>query len=227
MVEPYVRDFADPFEGLEWQLEELGGFARTVPPLIATHWQELWDEVMNGPGNPDEDFLDVYARAAGAGTGGGFADFGRTVFVAGVTLGWEAFLDYLALRLARIERPGLVGGRGTARDKLEMELTGMSFFPLVRRYKAASIDLKTVPEWEAVREIQFTRNALVHNHGRYTPEYFEKVKSVRFPDPNDPARFGSSNDPKWLIDREDIPLDYVYVEEALKSLRAFAKAVET
>src|SRR5689334_21434513 len=108
----YVRDFADPLDGLLMQLDELRGFARTVPPLIEADRQATWDGIASSPGNPDEDILDIYARVAGEGTGGGFADFGRTVFSAALVLGWEVFRDYLALHLADRERvPNRPGGR--------------------------------------------------------------------------------------------------------------------
>jgi hypothetical protein len=223
MVEPYVRDFTDPLEGLRWQLEELEGFARVVPPLIDTRWQKVWDEAMSGPGDPEEDPTDAYARAAGPGTGGGFADFGRTVLMASITLGWQAFVDYLALRLAQLEDPRSYRGATSIRDEIALKLTRLSLQGLVKRFKAFGIDLAGLDDWSAIREIQFTRNALVHNHGRYTPEYLEKVETPRVPEDFYKEPRVVEPDPTWLIDRTDIPLSFEYVAGSLSVMRTFAE----
>lgn len=228
----YVRDFVDPLEGLMMQLGELDGFAQTVPPLIEDHWQRLWDEVMSQPGDPDEDPVDAYSRAAGAGTGGGFADFGRTVYVASLVLGFEAFKDYLGLNLARRERGGPRWGRTTVRDELEVELTGLRVPKLIGRYNASGIQLAEVEGWSTVEEIQFTRNALVHNHGRYTTAYFNTVKHPRYPTKDDISGMEYANllsddeRQEWLVDSADIPLDLAYVSRSLKTLGSFAKSVD-
>jgi hypothetical protein len=153
----YIRDFAHPLDGLLMQLDELRGFARTVPPSIEADRQATWDRVASSPGDPDEDILDAFARAAGEGTGGGFADFGRTVYSAALVLGWELLRDYLALHLAERERgPKRLGGRHTVRDDLERELTELSLFRLAKRYSRLGIMLDEFAEWKAIREIQFT-----------------------------------------------------------------------
>jgi hypothetical protein len=162
----YIRDFADPLDGLLMQLNELRGFARTVLPLIEADRQATWDRVASSPGNPDEDILDSFAREAGDGTGGGFADFGRTAYSAALVLGWEVFRDYLALHLAERERlPKRLGGRHTVRDDLERELTELSLYKLAKRYSRLGVMLDQLTEWKVIREIQFTRNAIVHNLG--------------------------------------------------------------
>ena len=99
-----IRGFADPLDGLLMQLDELRGFAHTVPPLIDADRQAIWNRVASSPGNPDEDMLDTFAKEACEGTGGGFADFGRVAYSAALVLGWELFRDYLALHLAKMER---------------------------------------------------------------------------------------------------------------------------
>jgi hypothetical protein len=225
MVELYVRDFADPLEGLRWQLQELEGFAREVPPLVDGHWQKVWDETMSSPGDPEEDPLDAYARAAGPGTGGGFADFGRTVLLASITLGWQAFVDYLALRLAQLEDPRSHRGATSIRDEIALKLTKLSLPGLVQRFNAAGFDLTGLDAWSAIREIQFTRNALVHNHGRYTPEYFDKVETPRLPEDFHATPRVVEPDPRWLIDGTDIPLSFEYVAASLSGMRTFAEQV--
>jgi hypothetical protein len=225
MVEPYVRDFADPLEGLRWQLEELEGFAREVPPLIVAHRQQVWDDTMSSPGDPDEDPLDAYARAAGPGTGGGFADFGRTVLLASISLGWQAFVDYLALRLAQLEDPKGYRGASSIRDEIALKLTRLSLQGLIKRFNAVGIDLTGLDAWSAIREIQFTRNALVHNHGRYTPEYFEKVETPRLPEDFNKKPSVVEPNPAWLIDGTDIPLSFEYLAASLSVMRTFAEHV--
>lgn len=178
----YIRDFADPLDGLLMQLDELRGFARTVPRLIDADRQATWDRVASSSGDPDEGILDAFAREAGEGTGGGFADFGRTVYSAALVLGWEVFRDYLALHLAERERlPTRPGGRHTVRDDLEIKLTEVPLGELIKRYGRLGIMLDQFTEWETIREIQFTRNAIVHNLGRYTPQYFKNVEDPRYP----------------------------------------------
>ena len=213
------------------QLGELEGFARTVPPIIDGHWQSLWDEVMSQPGDPDEDPLDAFGRAAGEGTGGGFANFGRTVLVAAVVLGFETFKDFLALHLARRLDPSRRFGRTSIRDELEKELTELTFPDLIARYKSIGIKPRRIKNWADVEEIQFTRNALVHNHGRYTSQYFNAIKKPRYPTKEDMHGMDytglMTEDEKkiWLVDREDVPLRLDYVSQSLKTLASFAKRI--
>ena len=227
----YLRDFADPLDGLLVQLDELRGFARTVPPLIDADRQATWDRVASSPGDPDEDILDAFARATGDGTGGGFADFGRTVYSAALVLGWELLRDYLALHLAERERvPRRLGGRHTVRDDLETKLTELSLFNLAKRYSRLGITLDEFTDWKAVREIQFTRNAIVHNLGRYTQEYFKKVEAPRYPSDKEMVWEFTKGLPEdtlqeALTDREEIPLDFNYVSGALTTCAAFAREI--
>lgn len=227
----HIRDFADPLDGLLMQLDELQGFVRTVPPLIDADRQATWDRVASSPGSPDEDMLDVFAREAGEGTGGGFADFGRTVYSAALVLGWELFRDYLALQLAARERlPKRLGGRHTVRDELERELTKFPFFKLAKRYGGIGISLDQFTDWKAIREIQFTRNAIVHNLGRYTQEYFDKVEAPRYPGKEEMPwgiveTVSNKALQQELIDREEIPLGFNYVDGALITCARFAREV--
>jgi hypothetical protein len=228
----YSRDFAYPLDGLLMQIGELQGFARTVPQLIEADRQATWDRVASSPGDPDADILDAFAGESGDGTGGGFADFGRTVYSATLVLGWEVFRDYLALQLAERERsPKMPGGRHTVRDDLEVKLTELSLFKLNEKYSHLGIRLDRFTGWKAVREIQFTRNAIVHNLGRYTREYFAKVEVPRYPTENDmPLGFTTtvSNDvlQEALIDRVEIPLDFDYISRSLTTCAAFAREVD-
>jgi hypothetical protein len=213
------------------QLDELRGFARTVPRLIDADRQATWDRVASSPGDPDEDILDAFARAAGDGTGGGFADFGRTVYSAALVLGWELLRDYLALHLAERKRaPRRLVGRHTVRDDLERELTELSLFKLAKRYSRLGIMLDEFTEWKAIREIQFTRNAIVHNLGRYTHEYFEKVEVPRYPSEKEiawefPKGLPEDALQEALTDREEIPLDFDYVSGALTTCATFAREI--
>jgi hypothetical protein len=227
----YIRDFADPLDGLLMQLDELRGFARTVPRLIDADRQATWEKVASSPGDADEDILDAFAREAGEGTGGGFADFGRTVYSAALVIGWEVFRDYLALHLAERQRlPERLGGRRTVRDDLEMKLTELPLHKLAEGYGRLGIMLDQLPGWKAIREIQFTRNAIVHNLGRYTPQYFEKVEEPRYPPEKEmPWGFATATSKEELqdalIDREEIPLDYDYVSGSLATCAAFAREI--
>jgi hypothetical protein len=228
MPNGYIRDFADPFDGLLMQLDELRGFARTVPPLIEADRQATWERIASSPGDGDEDLVDAFARASGEGTGGGFADFGRTVYSATLVLGWELLRDYLALHLAERERGPRVTGRRTIRDDLEIKLAELSLFKLAQRYERLGIIFHQFAEWTAIREIQFTRNAIIHNVGRYTSEYFKKVEFPRYPPANDTVwrlarRLPEKGLQEVLTDREEIPLDFHYVNMALTTCSAFAR----
>jgi hypothetical protein len=231
-MDPHVRHFADPLEGLHLQLEELTAFARAVPRVIEAHREEVWDQVMAQPGDPDEDPLDAYANAIDEGPGGGFANFERTVYIASIALGFEAFMDYLALNLAKRERVSRFWGRTTVRDALEEEITRLDFPKLIARFKKQQIYPRKLPEWDDIEEIQFTRNALVHNHGLYNRQYFNGVKNPRYPTKDDTHgmdythNMTESEKKEWLVDREEIPLNFEYVSVSLKSLAAFATRIE-
>lgn len=230
-MEPYVRDFSDPAEGLLLQLEELEGFARTVPPLIEADRQQLWDKVMAEPGDPDEDPADAYGAASGRGTGGGFADFARTVYVASLVLGFEAFKDYLVLHLAAREGPDRWFGRRTVRNSLEEKLSTLPFPKLVGRYERVGVSPKEMEHWNRIEEIHLTRNALVHNHGRYTRRYFMGVATPRYPTNHDTfgidvgRSISEEQRKEWLVDRENIPISYDYVAESLHTLAVFAQHI--
>jgi len=73
-----VRDYSDPYEGLETQLAELKGLVRIVPPLIETDRNRRWDEIGKRYGDLDEDMIDIYEREAGPEECWGHADFART-----------------------------------------------------------------------------------------------------------------------------------------------------
>ena len=224
-------DFADPFEGLQLQLKELEAFARVIPQILEAHRKEVWDEVMAQP-DPDVDPLDAFAEAIDEGPGGGFSNFERTVYIATLALGFEAFTDYLALNLAHRERGDVFISRTTARDQLEEEITRLDFPKLIARFKGVNVYPRKLRGWEAVEEIQFTRNAVVHNHGRYNRQYFNVVKEPRYPTSNDmsgwdPTRDMAEHEKKdWLVDREDLPLNFVYVSSSLGVLSTFAGLIQ-
>ena len=117
------------------------------------------------------------------------------------------------------------------RDELEVKLTELSFFKLNVRYRSLGIRLDQFTEWKAIREVQFTRNAIVHNLGRYTREYFAKVEVPRYPTEKDmPWGFTAavSKDvlQEALIDREEIPLEFDYISRSLTTCAAFAREVD-
>ena len=231
-MEPYVRDFADPFEGLQVQLKELEAFARVVPQIIETHRKEVWNEVMAAPGDPEVDPLDAFAEAVNEGPGGGFSNFERTVYIAALTLGFEAFTDYLALNLAHRERGDAFISRATARDQLEEEITRLDFPKLIGRFKSVNVYPRELSGWETIEEIQFTRNAVVHNHGRYNRQYFNVVKQPRYPTSDDMSGWDPTREmpepekKEWLVDREDVPLNFAYISTSLDVLSTFAGLIE-
>jgi hypothetical protein len=230
IVDAHVLDYANPLEGLLAQLDELRGFARTVPPLIQADREARWLRLSEeAPRYEGEETIEAYSRESGSDTGYGFAPFGRTVLAATTVLGWEVFRDYLALRLAAIES-GRRWGRRTARDQREEELWSMPLDRLKKAFAAVGIRIGQLKGWETLGEIQLTRNAIVHNHGRYTREYLHHSKA-RYPTDEDLAGWNPmksmsrSERINWLTDRVAIPLNFVYVDAALHALADFALLV--
>jgi hypothetical protein len=64
-VYPEVRVYADPFEGLTVQLNEMRGLIKIVPPLIEADRDRRWPEIGSRPGDPDgPDMIDIYEATA-------------------------------------------------------------------------------------------------------------------------------------------------------------------
>ena len=65
-MDPEVRVYADPFEGLIVQLTELRGLIKIVPPLIEEDRERRWREISERPSDgEDGEVIDVYGAEAG------------------------------------------------------------------------------------------------------------------------------------------------------------------
>jgi hypothetical protein len=228
-VDAHVRDFADPLDGLLWQMDELRGFARVVPPLIEQDRQALWDRLGSEPSDGEQELIDVYSQESGRDTGYGFARYDRVVFSAALVLGWEVFRDYLVINLAyRIRNPG-GWHRSSLRDTLEKDLSWLSPERLVDRIGKGGVQLENLPGFDDVRQIQHTRNAIVHNQGLYTVDYVQGT-TPRWPTDEDGWNPTGNMTPdernKYLLDRKQIPLDADYIRTSLDTLENFAKLVQ-
>jgi hypothetical protein len=216
-MDPYVRYFADRLEGLEAQLLELKGFARTVPPLVQAERNRIWDEAVAQSDEYSEPIY-VYDRLSGSDTGGGFAKFDQAVYAAALNLGWDRFVGFLQDELL-----AYVSLRFYGHDKFELivskeERALRDFGSLNGRYiKWFKIDLDAT--WPSLKEMRELRNAVVHNFGCYTAEYLA-VPSHR---PPEETAFERSDDE--LIDHVLIPLDEAHVHVVLDQLGEIASAV--
>jgi hypothetical protein len=223
-MQPYIRQFLDPLDGLRAQLKELMGFARAVPPLIEADRQKRWDEIeARRDADGAVETVDVYAAEAGAEEGGGFADYARTVFSAALVLGWEVFRDFLVQELMEHVNAWVPQGHAVARQLVQGEerLIAERFDHLRKRYKDwLNLPLPSVIGWNNVEQLRLTRNAIVHNLGLYTKRYLAGP-APRRPTPN---VFGLSDDAS-LVNHELIPLDEPYARGTLSALIAFAEAV--
>jgi hypothetical protein len=74
-MEPYVRRFLDPLEGLEHQLKELAGFSQWVPPLIEQARNRKWGQIAKRPSDGETELVDVYEQEVDREGGSGFADY--------------------------------------------------------------------------------------------------------------------------------------------------------
>jgi len=148
-----VRDYSDPYEGLETQLAELKGLVRIVQPLIEADRNRRWDEIGKRYGDPDEDMIDIYEREAGPEESWGHADFARTLYSTTILTAWETFNVYLVRQLSEVclkynlrEYPVLAKLVGEERRKWDRR-----FVDLKRRYKDfAQIDFAELSSWQAV-----------------------------------------------------------------------------
>jgi hypothetical protein len=227
-VDPEVRVYTDPFEGLTVQLTELRGLIKIVPPLIESDRQRRWGEIGERPGDgEDDEVIDIYGAEAGPEEGYGFADFGRTIRVAAVVFAWAVFHDYLVHELKRryldyelSEHPGLA-------KLVEEDVRSLDrrFDRLKNRYRDfAGIQLGEMSSWDQIRHAQELRNALVHNQGQYTRAYLKTRLAYR-PTEEDLLGCRPPSDDAELIDREVIPLSLSMADEVIGRLQAAATEI--
>lgn len=212
-VDPNVRYYADPLDGLRSQLTELRGLSKIVPPLVEADRERRWEEISQRPSDgEDGDVVDVYGAEAGPEEGYGFADFGRAIRVAAMVTAWAVFQDYLVHELRR----RIVEDEGRRGDRLD---------DIKERYReAAGVALTQLPGWDHVRHAQALRNALVHNQGHYTPKYLDTNLACR-PTKDDLHGFTPPDDNDGLIDHELIPLSREMVDGVITELGEFATRV--
>jgi hypothetical protein len=227
-VNPKVRVYADPFEGLTVQLAELRGLIKLVPPLIEADRERRWKEISERPSDgEDGDTIDVYGAEAGAEEGWGFADFGRTIRVAAVVFAWAVFHDYLARELKRNYLSYDLSEYSALAVLVEEDVRTWDrrLEQIKKRYRDfAGIALSELPSWDQVLHAQELRNALVHNQGQYTRAYL-KTKLAYRPNKQDLHGFAPPADDAGLIDHEVIPLSLVLADAVITQLRAAATEV--
>jgi hypothetical protein len=226
-MDPRVRGYADPYEGLVAQLTELRGLIKIVPPLIEADRQRRWDEIGSRPGDPDEEMIDVYEHEAGAEEGWGFAEFDRTIYIAAVVTAWEVFRECLVRQLKdRYLSYDLSQHRPLATlVQEETRLWDRRFDRIEQRYKDfAGIKVATWKSWDSVRHAHELRNALTHNLGQYTSAYL-KTKLAYRPTSDDLHGFVPPGGDDGLINRVSIPLSTKLVDEVIAQLIAVAGEV--
>lgn len=209
-MDPNVRYYADPLEGLHSQLSELRGLSKIVPPLIEQDRERRWDEISQRPSDGDDgDVIDVYGEEAGPEEGYGFADFGRTIRVAAVVFAWAVFEDFLIYELRRVDTSW--DGRYGRFDDIK------------ERYRDAGVRLPSLSGWDEALHAHALRNALVHNQGQYTPQYLKTRLAYR-PTKEDLHGFRPPDD-NGLVNREVIPLSLDMTDRVITALAAFATSV--
>jgi hypothetical protein len=208
-MQPDVRHYSDPLEGLQAQMIELRGLSRKVPAMIEADRQRRWDEINVRPSDgEDGETIDVFSDEAGREEGYGFADFGRTVRASAVVFAWAVLEDYLVQDLRRRLTDG------TDRQWGSLDL-------ISSHYRNAGAALTQLPGWEAVKHAQVLRNALVHNQGQYTTKYLAHSLAYR-PTADDLHGWPPPTDDAELVNRQLIPLPPDVVEGVIAALGAFA-----
>lgn len=224
-MDPEVRVYADPFEGLIVQLTELRGLIKIVPPLIEEDRERRWREISERPSDgEDGEVIDVYGDEAGPEEGYGFADFARTIRVAAVVFGWAVFQDYLAHELKRSYLDYDLSGSPALAVLVNEDVRTWDrrFDQIRKRYRDfGGIVLNELPSWDQVLHAQALRNALVHNQGQYTRAYL-KTKLAYRPTEEDLHGFPPPADDAALIDREVIPLSPALAEAVITQLQTAA-----
>jgi hypothetical protein len=227
-MDPEVRFYADPFEGLKVQLIELRGLIKIVPPLIDEDRERRWREISERPSDgEDGDVIDIYGDEAGPEEGYGFAEFDRTIRVAAVVFAWAVFQDYLARELERSYLDYDLSEYPALATLVEEDVRNWDrrFDQIRRRYRDfAGIALTDLPSWDKVLHAQELRNALVHNQGQYTQAYLKKKLAYR-PTKEDFDGATPPADDAGLIDREVIPLSFELADAVIAQLNTAAAEV--
>lgn len=209
-MEPNVRYYADPLDGLRAQLAELRGLSKIVPPLVDADRDRRFNEIGERPSDGDDgEVIDVYSDEAGPEEGYGFADFAHAIRASAVVFAWAVFEDYIVCDL----KPRLASGDVERWDRLD---------DIKKRYRDAGITLTAIDGWDHVRHAHALRNALVHNQGQYSRMYLNTKDAYR-PTP-DELPFRRPGD-DGLIDHEVIPLSLEMVDGVITTLSAFATRV--
>lgn len=225
---PEVRDFADPFEGLEAQLARLRGLNQIVPPLIEADRRTRWEEIQSRPSNgEDGDTIDVYGDESGPGEEGGFADYERTIRESAVVFAWAVFHDFLVHELKRTCLNFDLSEHPALQTLVEEDLRRWDrrFDQAKKRYRDfAGINLSQLDSWQQVLHTQELRNALVHNQGLYTRAYLDLPLAYR-PSEEDLLGFTPPKDDQRLIDNERIPLSLDFTDTVIVSLNAAAEEI--
>lgn len=227
-MDPEVRFYADPFEGLKVQLTELRGLIKIVPPLIDKDRERRWREISERPSDgEDGDVIDIYGDETGPEEGYGFAEFDRTIRVAAVVFAWAVFQDYLARELERSYLDYDLSEYPALATLVEEDLRKWDrrFDQIRRRYRDfAGIALNELPRWDEVLHAQELRNALVHNQGQYTQAYLKKKLAYR-PTKEDLDGSTPPGDDAGLIDREVVPLSFELADAVIMQLNITATEV--
>jgi hypothetical protein len=216
---PKVRDYADPFEGLNAQLGELRGLIKIVPPLIEADRRRRWEEIGAIPGDPAAEWIDIYEREVGTKESWGHTDFERTIYIAAVVTAWDVFRDYLGRQLKDSFLNHDLSGYHPLATLVEDEIRSWDrrFDQIQKRYKDfAGIKLQDLRGWHSVLHAHQLRNALTHNLGLYTSAYLATHLAYR---PTDDFRgFDPSNIDDRLINQVPIPLWYEFVDQVITQL---------
>ena len=219
---PEVRFYADPFEGLRVQLDELRGLIKIVPPLIDEDRERRWREISERPSDgEDGDVIDVYGDEAGPEEGYGFADFGRTIRVAAVVFAWAVFQDYLARELKRSYLDYDLSEFPALAVLVEEDVRNWDrrFDQITKRYRDfGGIALSELSSWDQILHAQELRNALVHNQGQYTRAYL-KTKLAYRPTEEDLDGSPPPVEDAALINREVIPLPLTFADAVIAQLQ--------
>lgn len=223
-----VRDFADPFEGLEAQLNRLRGLIGIVPPLIEADRERRWNEINSRPSDgEDGDTIDVFGEEAGFGEEGGFAAFDRTIYESAIVFGWAIFHDFLAQELKQNFLNFDLSDHPSLQILVEEDVRSWNRrFDLVKdRFRDfADVKLAELQSWQVVLHAQALRNALVHNQGLYTRNYLRAPLAYR-PTNEDFHGFETPKDEARLIDHEPIPLSLDFTEKVITGLSAAAAEI--
>ena len=67
-----------PLEGVQVQLAELRGLAKTIPLLIEADRERWWDEIGSRAGHPDEGMIEICESKSSPEEGYRFAGYDRT-----------------------------------------------------------------------------------------------------------------------------------------------------